>query len=281
MDHIDVRYLEAKRTVDDRALNRRVRNALLDRLPPEPSIVEFAPGTGTTVPRLVAWGVRGGRYRGIEREREFVEQARERRASDLESAGHVIERTTGGFRVGRNGGFDVRFETGDALDAAEDSADLVIAQAFADLVPLGDLLDALDRVTGPDGLAYLPITFDGGTLFQPDHPVDDRVERAYHATIAARPGRDPRAGRHLLTRLQEGGAENVVVGASDWIVRPAGDGYPADERYFLERILGYVADALDGAPVPGADDWLSTRRAQLGAAELTYVAHQYDLLCRM
>jgi hypothetical protein len=42
--------------------------------------------------------------------------------------------------------------------------------------------------------------------------------------------------------------------------------------------LGFVADAIE--EVPGGDDWLATRRAQLAAGELTFVAHGYDLLWR-
>jgi SAM-dependent methyltransferase len=275
MDHANVRYLESKRSVDDRALNARVRDRLLAELPAEPEIVEFAAGTGVTVPRLVGWGLSAFDYRGIEQDAALVEYARDRRATDLAGALGEGEPTEHGFRAGDA---TVEFRTGDALATESGSADLVVAQAFADLVPHDDLLDALARVLGPDGLAYLPITFDGGTLFQPDHPADDRVEAAYHEAIAAEPGRDPRSGRHLLDRFRAADGDLLAAGASDWIVRPVDGEYPADEAHFLSRILGFVADALDGSGVDGADDWLETRRDQLATGELTYVAHQYDLL---
>ena len=279
-DHARVRYLEAKRTVDDRALNRRVRDRLLETLPPEPKIVEFAAGTGVTVPRLLEWGVTEGRYLGVDQDADLVAYARQRRAEDLRDAGHAVTRTDDGFRVGTDEELSVSFTAGDALACEARGADLVVAQAFADLVSLADLLDALERTLAPGGVAYLPITFDGGTFLQPDHPADDRVEQAYHDSIAARPGRDPRAGRHLLDRLRTADGRQVAAGASDWIVRPIDGDYPADERYFLQCILDFVADALGETSVEGADDWLATRREQLAAAELTYVAHQYDLLYR-
>ena len=275
MDHANVRYLESKRSVDDRALNARVRDRLLAELPAGPEVVEFAAGTGVTVPRLVGWGLSAFDYRGIEQDAALVEYARDRRATDLADALGGAEPTEHGFRAGDA---TVEFHAGDALAPEPAEADLVVAQAFADLVPHDDLVDALSRVLGPDGLAYLPITFDGGTLFQPDHPADDRVEAAYHEKIASVPGRDPRSGRHLLDRFRAADGDLLAAGASDWIVRPVGGEYPADEAHFLSRILGFVADALDGSGVDGADDWVETRRDQLATGELTYVAHQYDLL---
>jgi len=275
MDHANARYLEAKRRVDDRALNCRVRDRLLAELPPSPDIVEFAAGTGVTVPRLVDWGVADFDYRGIEQDADLVRYARDRRAAELADAVGGVTPTDHGFRAVDA---TVAFRAGDALAVDDGDADLVVAQAFADLVPLDDLLAAAERALGPDGCLYLPITFDGGTLFQPDHPADDRVEAAYHDRIAAEPGRDPRAGRHLLERCRAAEGDLLAAGASDWIVRPVGGEYPDDEGFFLARILEFVADALDGATVEGATDWIETRRGQLAAGELTYVAHQYDLL---
>lgn len=69
-------------------------------------------------------------------------------------------------------------------------------------------------------------------------------------------------------------------GGSDWVVRPTGGSYPADEERFIATILGFVEEALADADVPESDDWLTIRRRQLAAGELLYVAHQYDLLYR-
>jgi len=261
----DGRYLEAKRTVDDRAIDRRVRDRMLDELPDAPRIVEAGTGTGVTVRRLLDWGVTAGEYRGIDRDADAVELARERRAA--ECGGEPTER---GFRVDD---LHVRFEQGDALTVGDDSADLVVAQALLDLVPVDDALDAFSRALGPGGLVYAPITFDGETVFQPDHPADDAVVAAYHDAIDAEPGRDARAGRHLLNRCRERDGDLLAVGASDWVVYPP---YPADERYFLATILDFVADAVEAE----ADDWIDARRRQLDDGRLSYVAHGYDVLYR-
>ena len=289
MEHALPRYLESKRSVDERALAPRVRDRFLRDLPPEPTIVEAACGTGVTVPRLLSWGVDAGRYRGIDADDRIIPFARWIRPRELRRAGHDVPGDPAGRTA--DAGCDpdfvaddlaVSFAVGDALDAlaATEDADAVIAQAFADLLPLSQLLSAAESALRPGGVAYLPITFDGGTIFQPDHPAADAVETAYHAAIDDHPGRDVRAGRHLLDRLRRRDGDLLAAGSSDWIIRPRGGTYPADERFFLDRLLGFVEGAAGDRDVEGFDAWVATRRDQLAAGELTYVAHQYDLLYR-
>jgi SAM-dependent methyltransferase len=279
MNHAATRYLEAKRSVDDRALSPRVRDRLLARLPDDPCIREAGCGTGTTVPRLHAWGINSGSYCGVDRDDGVVSFARRVRPAAMRHAGHSLVETDRGFRVDD---LSVAFETGDALTAFEEGvADLFVAQAFADLVPLADIVRTFESVLRPGGVAYLPITFDGGTIFQPDHPEDEAVERAYHRAIDRLPGRDVNAGRHLAGLLRERSGDLLAMVSSDWVVRPRA-GYPADERYFVARILGFIEDLLSNADgrTDGLDEWLATRRRQLSDNELIYVAHQYDLLYR-
>ena len=57
MDHADPRYLLAKRSVDERAFARPVQEAVQSRVPPAPRILEVGCGVGTTVPRLLEWGL--------------------------------------------------------------------------------------------------------------------------------------------------------------------------------------------------------------------------------
>jgi SAM-dependent methyltransferase len=271
MSHADGRYLEAKRSVDDRALDRRVRDRLLDELPAEPRVLEAGAGTGVTVPRLLDWGVTAGSYRGVDRDAGVLDIARERRLAELDATP-----TDGGFRVAD---LDVTFDRGEALEAlAGDRGDLVVAQAFLDLVPVDEALDAFEAALAPGGLVYAPITFDGGTVFQPDHPADEAVVAAYHEAIDGRPGRDVHAGRHLLDRCREREGDLLAVGASDWVVHPRDGRYPDDERYFLATILGFVESAVE---TPGIDAWLRTRRRQLEAGRLSYVAHGYDVCYRV
>ena len=310
MDHAEPRYLEAKRSVDRRALSRRVRAAMLAGLPRAPRVLEAGCGTGVTVPRLMSWGVTEFDYLGIDRDPRAVAFARDIRPKELRYRGYDAVDTRRGGRI--EAPRDTRtieatfaFETGDALEllpkrasgrrvdgwrADERGVDLVVAGAFLDVVPLEQTIEAIESALAPGGLAYLPITFDGGTLFAPEHPLDDAVERAYHDAIDAVEGRNSRAGRAALSLLDACDGTLLAANTSDWIVRPqsgAAGGYPEDERWFLDRILSFVDGAVDPSTsvVPeldrvGFDDWLETRRRQLAASELTYIAHQYDLLYR-
>ncbi len=58
MDYSFPHYLLSKQTVDDRALNKDVLNALRIHMPPEPvSIIEVGGGIGTMLKRLIQWGI--------------------------------------------------------------------------------------------------------------------------------------------------------------------------------------------------------------------------------
>lgn len=275
MDHADVRYLESKRTVDERARSRRVRDRLLDALPPAPSVLDVGAGTGAMLAALLSWGLREGTYRGIDRSGALIRHARGTWPDRLADEFEVASREDG-FVVDQ---LSVAFETGDVLDMKEGASDLVVAQALLDLVPPVEAVDAIERALRGGGLAYLPITFDGVSIFRPAHPDDEAVVDAYHVAIDREPGRNSRAGRELLDHLDERRGSLLAVDSSDWIVRPRGGAYPGDEAYFLGRVLDFVEAALAGTGVDAAD-WLSDRRRQLSEARLSYVAHGYDFLYR-
>lgn len=307
-DHGDVRYLDAKASVDDRARDRRVRETLLDALPDRPRVFDAGCGTGVALDRLRSWGVQPAAYHGVDADATLVATARERHETGSNET--------------------VTFAVGDAVAAAREwtgpPPDLVVAQSFLDLVPPAEALDAFAGLLAPGGLVYAPFTFDGTTGFAPAHPADDLVEELYHAGIDAEPGRNTRAGRAALSHLRERPGETLAVAGSDWIVRPrdggssAPDAYPADEWYFLDRILGFVADTLlasdvrrlselsaaalraadlapdaraaldaasdDGDPGSGSTalhDWFVTRRRQSADGTLVYVAHQVDICYRV
>jgi len=276
---MSVRYLEAKRSVDDRSLSSRAIARLVASLPEQPRIFEAGCGTGTTVPRLVEWGV-GGRYHGVDTDEAVVAHAREARAAELRSRGTAVTETEMGFRTDS---LAVSAEQEDALTAVEQAGpfDLVVAQQVMDLLDQDRALSAFTGALASGGLAYLPLTFDGETIFQPAHPLDSEVIEAYHATMDARPTGDSRAGRHLANRLQQGPGELLVVAPSDAVVRPHDGEYPDDEAYFLDSILDFVANELSEASVPGVAEWTETRREQLRRGLLTYVARRRDLLYRV
>lgn len=270
------RYLEAKRTVDDRALHRptldRLREALADRDEPL-RVVEVGCGTGSMLRRLLAWGVLPDEvvYRGYDLREGAIGRAVEELAAwtdgtgYADEAGYAVEevRDEGGVRDDLEATRTVRlhapdgtsvtatFAVADAVEVTrrtEAEYDLLVGCAFLDVV---DLDRALDPLLGfvPGGLAYFPITFDGETFLAPsldgNGTVDDATERAvldvYHATMDApdRPG-GSRTGSELFEALPAAGGGVVAGGGSDWLVTPP---YPDDEAYFLHHLV----DGIEGA----------------------------------
>jgi len=291
MEYSFPHYLQSKRTVDDRALNKDVFNALRAALPPAPvSVIEIGAGIGTMITRLVEWGLlTDADYLALDEMDENIAYASGWVTHWAGSAGMQAERMAGNKILLQDRTHKVRitFERADVFDYIKGKppkSDLLIAHAVLDLFPLPESLPKLFSLT--KGLAWLTINFDGVTAFEPamDPVLDGTIERLYHETMDTRPtGGDSRTGRHLFSHLQSVGAQVLVAGASDWVVHPVNGKYPADEAYFLHFILHFFEEALAGHGELKADalaDWLSKRRAQVEKGELVYIAHQMDYLVK-
>lgn len=274
MEHAHVGYLEAKRAIDDAAIDAQIASVFRDQLPVAPTIVDLGCGTGSMLGRLLGWGITEGRYLGIDADADVLEAARQLRSAEAREAGHRVAASGGALVLGD---LTVRFEQADALARlrAVEAPDAVIGLSFADLVGAGPLCEAVGAVATPDTQLYLPMTFDDHTVFAPTDAHDAAVIGAFHA-VMRRDGA-PDVGRRLIARLDRAPGQ-LEVGPSDWLVRPHADGYTPSERRFLQHILRLIEAAV--VEVPETAGWLERRRAQLDAGELWYVAHQYDLLYR-
>jgi hypothetical protein len=283
------RYLLSKQSVDDRALNRHVLEALKLHLPAQPiRIIEMGAGIGTMLRRLVRWDVfHHGEYVMVDQMQENIEFASTWLPQWAEEAGLRVE--AAGLRQMRllDASHDIRvhLEQADVFDyirANRDPGDLLIAHAVLDLLPMPESVPELLSLT--KGLAWLTINFDGVTSLEPliDAALDARIERLYHASMDTRPtGGDSQSGRHLFGRLGRARAEILAAGASDWVVHAVGGSYPEDEAYFLRCILGFFEESLRGHAELDAGvftAWLEGRRKQIDGGELVYIAHQMDLL---
>lgn len=313
-------YLEAKRTVDDRALHRPTLDRLREALASRPSplrVVEVGCGTGSMLRRLLSWEVLPGdvRYRGYDLREEAIDRAVEEltgwgdESGDAVGGVHETADSTRTVRVGGPDGSSVTasFAAADAVDVArrtDAEYDLLVGCAFLDVVDLDRALDPLLEFV-PGGLAYFPITFDGETFLAPslggDGTVDGATERAvldvYHATMDApdRPG-GSRTGRELFEALPAAGCSIVAAGGSDWLVTPP---YPDDEAYFLHHLVdgmegavrGAIADGSgevveEGAPVDQlspatVSEWADRRHRAVADDRLTFGAHNLDVLARV
>jgi SAM-dependent methyltransferase len=292
-----VRYLHAKRGVDDRALNRVVLDQLRDALgglPAPPRALELGAGVGTMVSRLCDLGwLTHARYTLIDSDRASLDAA----GAHLRAWGGASARDEDGALAVRDARRDLEvrsieadvFDWLTAPDADGPRYDLVIANAFLDLVDVGALLPLLWRRVAPGRPFWFSINFDGETIFLPEHALDGEVSTLYHRDMdrrlhRGRPTGGSRTGRALLQQIPNSGARLLGAGSSDWVVLPSADGgYPGDEGYFLHHILHTIETALAGSAEIDATklaDWLDTRRGQIHRSELVYVTHQLDVFGR-
>jgi SAM-dependent methyltransferase len=287
------RYLAAKTTVDDRALNRPVL-AELRRLMPAgaPRVLEIGAGLGTMVARLVDWGVVGaGEYLLLDADRQLLDSSRRWLRDWAAARGLRSDPLPDGLRLGDLRVRLVHAELGSYLEDARDArADVLIANAVLDLVEVPAVLPGLLRSLVPGGVYWFTINYDGESVFDPGHERDELIMQAYHRDMDERvrydrPAGESRTGRHLFHNLRAAGAPALAAGSSDWVVSAGPDGnYPGQEAYFLGSILDTIQAALSGRPdrVEPAHlaDWLAVRRGQLAAGELVYIAHQLDFAGR-
>ena len=295
------RYLLSKQSVDERALNRYVYDALAARLSARPlRIIEVGAGIGTMPARLLQHGLLGqAGYVVVDEQAENIAYALDWFPRWAAENGYQAQPGPGpaSLRVVAAGVgerpaavLDLEFVKADVFDyirSAPQKADLLIAHAFLDLLPMPGSLTGLFSLVKPGGLAWLTLNFDGVTTFEPtiDAALDALIERLYHHSMDTRPtGGDSRSGRHLFDHLRAVGAQILAAGASDWVVYPRDGRYPDDEAYFLNFILHFFESSLTGHPQldPAAlAGWLAGRRAQIERAELVYIAHQLDFLVQL
>jgi len=299
-------YLLSKQSVDDRALNKDVLSTLKAGLPGTPlTIIEVGGGIGTMLARLLRWEVVAqADYTLVDEMGENIAFAREwlpQWAQENGLEAEVVSETE--LRLFDAQRFDCAPPCGDRqhrrdvrvkllqadvfdfIDQRPAPADLLIAHAFLDLLPMPGSLTPLLSLT--KDLAWLTLNFDGVTTLAPslDPDLDAVIERLYHETMDARPsGGDSRSGRNLFGRLEQAGARIEAAGASDWVVYPRSGQYPADEAYFLQFILHFFEQSLGNHPALEQAvfaDWLEKRRGQVTRGELVYIAHQMDFLVKI
>ncbi len=293
------RYLSAKQTVDDRSLNRWVyqtlQATLAARLNSRPlAILEIGCGTGTMIERLWEWGLTPRAcYTAIDREVDLIAGARER-LRDFARRHHLwVEAGDDAiFLTGPGREWQIFLRAVDFFVCAAEphpGYDLVLAHAVLDLLDLEESLPRLLRLLRPGGLYYFTLNFDGVTIFQPafDPEFEAKILDRYHHSMAERQGGrggHSQTGRRLILTLCQAGSEVLAAGSSDWLVWPTpAKVYPADEAFFLQCLLDFIAAALIHRPdldQERLNAWLCHRRAQIAAGELVFLVHQIDVCGR-
>ncbi|MDO9532764.1 MAG: class I SAM-dependent methyltransferase [Deltaproteobacteria bacterium] len=296
-----IRYLAAKKGLDDRSLNRQVWDHLVRELRDRPDsaplrVLEVGCGIGTMLERLLERGLlTRAAYTGIDVEAGCIRAAAERLHGYAAERQASLTDVSGGARLFSPPNQNVRitFEAADLFDFLEREPgkpawDLLVAHAVLDLIDLDAALPPLLSRLAPGGLFYFSLNFDGATILEPiiDPDLDALIEALYHRTMdtrrdRGRPSGSSRTGRRLFGCLQEAGASLIAAGSSDWVVFPGPHGYPGDEAYFLHFIIDTIGRALHGHPELAGNRfqaWIAQRHRQIEAQELIYIAHQLDFL---
>jgi SAM-dependent methyltransferase len=298
------RYLAAKKSVDDRALNRHVWHGLAQAMSQVGAdgpvqVLEIGAGIGTMVERLVEWGVlQQATYTAIDADPETIAESRRRLPAWMTEQGFKVRQETATQQRFWRDGQDIVVET-EAIDLqrladrshGRRTWDLLIAHAVLDLLALPTTLPSLLTLLRPNGLCYFTIVFDGATILQPaiDPEFDVAIETLYHQTMdqqwsAGHFSGDSCTGRHLFGHLWAAGVEILDAGSSDWVIFAGPHGYPGDEAYFLHFIIHTISAALEGHPELDPvrlRRWIAQRHVQIEAGSLVYIAHQLDFLGRV
>jgi hypothetical protein len=202
MDYSFPRYLLSKQTVDDRALNKDVLNALRVNLPQQPvTVIEVGAGIGVMLRRLIQWDVFcTGDYILVDALAANIAYARQWIPQWAAEAGLSVKRLGPDqlHLCDQAHDIHIRLECADVFDFIqknEKPADVLVAHAFLDLLPMPASLEKLFLLT--KGLAWLTLNFDGVTALQPiiDDSFDEKVERLYHKSMDGRPSGGARAAR--------------------------------------------------------------------------------------
>lgn len=297
-----IRYLAAKKSVDDRALNRHVwetlKSAISSRSTGSPvRVLEIGAGIGTMVERLLDWKLtdRDMEINAIDLDPQNIAEAHRRVAEwGRKHAPEVREGTDGQLSMRwPDRTVSVTFEAigfSEFVKREEGRGrwNLLTAHAFLDLVNLAEVLPVLPNLLAERGLLYLTINFDAATIFEPPihRDLDQKIEALYHQTmdqrvVGGKPSGESRTGRHLFGHLRNLGVEILDAGSSDWVVFPSANRYLLDEAYFLHHIVDTVDQALRGrVELEGEPfgEWVKERHLQIERRELVYIAHQIDIL---
>jgi len=290
------RYLLAKRSVDDRALNRvvleRLRRELLAFEDETPRVLEIGAGMGTMVARLVEWGVlKRAHYTLLDRDSALLGAARAWLSEWAPTTGFGVAPTADGLRLenaARKSELTLCFKEVDVARLTESAPryDLLIANAVLDVVDVPAVLPPLLSLLSERGLYWFCSNFDGETSFSPERPEDAALLAVYHRSMDERAlkGRGAghsQTGRRLFGHLNAAGASILSAGSSDWVVFGSKGQYTADEAHFLRCIVQTIHDELrQHADVDQTvlSEWTALRLAQIERGELVYIAHQLDFL---
>ena len=285
-------YLSSKRMIDDKSMNRFVWDAMVKSLfnglnRENINIIEIGAGIGTMIERIIDSEIEiQGNYLALDISKENIERA----ASRLSTVADKIKAVDDGYDVRFVNNYldlNIQLRAIDALNVIEEmrgssTIDLIISQAFFDLVDLENIMPTLMSLLKTDGMLYTTINFDGVTYLGPviNETLDTLIEDAYHSTMG-NGFRGDLTGRRLLSYFISNGYSIHAAGSADWVVYPVETGYSKDTTYFLHYIINTIWESLAESGIVDRSElssWIQKRHSQVENGTLTYIAHQMDFL---
>lgn len=280
-----VQYLDVKKSIDDRSLNKTVWLEFSNWLKVESNrgasikILEIGAGIGTMIERLLESSLLiKCHYVAIEPEVAFKDAAVDRLKAwaDNHSCYFKID-SKGLWRISSNK-LDITIEWVEA-DAGKidklfgkDEFNALLSHAVIDLLPVPEIMPSILEKLKAQGGCYFSLNFSGQTNFYPKHENDDVVSASYHADMDSRfPSVDWQpslTGSTLPNWLKSYGCQKVIDGDSDWQLGKSEElgGLNNEDGLFVRNILDTIKKALAG--LPGIDAWLATRYEQLEQGQL-------------
>lgn len=292
----DEAYLRAKASIDDRSLHEATANSFgaglaalgasaplrNDRANRKPRLLELGAGCGSTLERLVRrWGLHHAEYHALDHDEVLL-------TSLIASPGAILARERDVVVTTHAESLEAFLERSIDKQPNPERFDVLLAHLVWDLFDVPTVMPRALGLLEPGGIAYFTCLFDGVTSFLPtlDPELDERIERAYHASMTASdPQRSgPKAGRAALETLISCGAEILSIGPSGWTILPIEGTYPEGAHTVLASMLDFVEDSVGRDPAIHAEQlarWLTARRAALTSKRLGLLTHQWDVLARI
>ena len=292
-----VRYLRAKVSIDDAAINRTVfaaaKAAIASGAGGEPTrVLDLGAGSCSMLVRAADWGLlEHAHYVAVDADASVLAAAKFQLSEWARARGDECVSTGADELAIRGDGrqLTVRLVHAslDAFDSPPNRFDLLIANAFFDLVDVERALARIKPWLARDARFWLTVNFDGETIFEPEFvpiEVEQRLLGVYHRSMDQRrlgneAAGHSRTGRKLFSLLARAGARVEAAGASDWVVFPRRGRYVGEEKSFVQHIVRTIELELgrhSDVDPRELSVWLAARRAQIEAGELIYIAHQLD-----
>lgn len=292
-------YLEAKMSVDDESLNKRVFSEFTNALSKtsSPIVLDVGTGTGAMIRRIIKSApLESAVFYGIDASRELLDEARRRIGALLKELGFAVK---GGDQImsASHGAraIEVHLVTGDLFDEKMQGTlekigfTGVTSHAFMDIVPVAGTLELFAHLLEKGGLFYSTINYDGTTEFLPffeDRAFEELLLRVYNRsmderTVVSKPTGGSRTGSRLYDETSKHGFDVIGYGSSDWSVFPWNGDYSRDEEIFLNSLLltmyeeGLRHPEIDRYPLSA---WYAARSEAVEERRLSLLTHQTDLI---